>query len=227
MRERLLLLEDDQSLVEGLIYALSREEYVLDVAQTEAEARTLLKENRYDLLLFDVTLPDGNGIDLCVALRQEGHEEPIIFLTAVDEEVQLIRALDGGGDDYVTKPFKLGELCSRIRAQLRRSGLGRDAGVLCSGDVCMKDGHAYLKGKLLSLTATELKLLAAFLRNKGQVLTREMLLTELWDAQERFVDDNTLSVYIRRLREKIEVDPSHPAHLCTVRGIGYEWREKA
>ena len=142
--------------------------------------------------------------------------------------MQVIRALDGGGDDYITKPFKLGELCSRIRAQLRRSAMQepRTAETLVSGDVRIDGARAYLGGQALDLTATELRLLACFLRNKGQVLIRQMLLEQLWDDHGSFVDDNTLSVYMRRLREKIEQDPSHPQHLCTVRGLGYEWREQ-
>ena len=117
----LMLLEDDRSLIDGLDYVLRKEGYALDVATTLAEAQTLLMEQSYDLLLLDLTLPDGNGLSVCEQMRAKGSTVPIIFLTAMDEEVQVIRALDGGGDDYITKPFKLGELCSRIRAQLRRS----------------------------------------------------------------------------------------------------------
>lgn len=152
---------------------------------------------------------------------------PIIFLTAMDEEVQVIRGLDSGGDDYVTKPFKIGELCAHIRAQLRRSSMQLAQGaVLSGGNVYIKDGRAFCGAAPLELTATELRLLAYFLRNQGQVLTREQLLAQLWDDHGSYVDDNTLSVYIRRLREKIEDDPSAPSKLCTVRGLGYEWRRK-
>lgn len=224
----LMLLEDDRSLIDGLDYVLRKEGYALDVATTLAEAQTLLMEQSYDLLLLDLTLPDGNGLSVCEQMRAKGSTVPIIFLTAMDEEVQVIRALDGGGDDYITKPFKLGELCSRIRAQLRRSGMQRQAEEepLVSGVVRIDGARAFLREQALELTATELRLLACFLRNKGQVLTRQTLLAELWDDQGSFVDDNTLSVYIRRLREKVEDDPSHPQHLRTVRGIGYEWRDE-
>ncbi len=224
----LMLLEDDRSLIDGLDYVLRKEGYALDVATTLAEAQTLLMEQSYDLLLLDLTLPDGNGLSVCEQVRAKGSTVPIIFLTAMDEEVQVIRALDGGGDDYITKPFKLGELCSRIRAQLRRSGMQRRAEgePLVSGAVRIDGARAFLREQALELTATELRLLACFLRNKGQVLTRQTLLAELWDDQGSFVDDNTLSVYIRRLREKVEDDPSHPQHLRTVRGIGYEWRDE-
>lgn len=228
MTKNLLLLEDDQSLIDGLVYVLMKEGYAVDVATTVAQAHTLLAQKTYALLLLDMTLPDGNGLSVCESVRTAGSIVPIIFLTAMDEEVQVIRALDGGGDDYITKPFKLGELCSRIRAQLRRSAMQepRTAETLVSGDMRIDGARAYLGGQALDLTATELRLLACFLRNKGQVLTRQMLLEQLWDDHGSFVDDNTLSVYMRRLREKIEQDPSHPQHLCTVRGLGYEWREQ-
>lgn len=224
---RLLLLEDDQSLIDGLVYALTKEGFALDVAMTVREARAQLASQAYDLLLLDQTLPDGSGLALCEEVRAGGNAVPIIFLTAMDEEIQVIRALDAGGDDYITKPFKLGELCSRIRAQLRRSGMLRqqEQEPVSEGTVRIEGGRAYRAGEALELTATELRLLACFLRNRGQVLTREQLLAALWDEDANFVDDNTLSVYIRRLREKVERDPSAPQHLCTVRGLGYEWRE--
>lgn len=224
---RLLLLEDDQSLIEGLVYALTKEGFALDVAMTVREARAQLAVQAYDLLLLDQTLPDGSGLALCEEVRAGGSAVPIIFLTAMDEEIQVIRALDAGGDDYITKPFKLGELCSRIRAQLRRSGMLRqqEQEPVTEGTVRIEGGRAYREEEPLELTATELRLLACFLRNRGQVLTREQLLAALWDEDANFVDDNTLSVYIRRLREKVERDPSAPQHLRTVRGLGYEWRE--
>lgn len=224
---RLLLLEDDQSLIDGMVYALTKEGFALDVAMTVREARAQLAVQAYDLLLLDQTLPDGSGLALCEEVRAGGNAVPIIFLTAMDEEIQVIRALDAGGDDYITKPFKLGELCSRIRAQLRRSGMLRqqEQEPGAEGTVRIEGGRAYRAGEALELTATELRLLACFLRNRGQVLTREQLLAALWDEDANFVDDNTLSVYIRRLREKVERDPSAPQHLRTVRGLGYEWRE--
>lgn len=224
---RLLLLEDDQSLIDGLVYALTKEGFALDVAMTVREAHAQLASQAYDLLLLDQTLPDGSGLALCEEVRAGGNAVPIIFLTAMDEEIQVIRALDAGGDDYITKPFKLGELCSRIRAQLRRSGMLRqqEQEPVTEGTVRIEGGRAYREEEPLELTATELRLLACFLRNRGQVLTREQLLAALWDEDANFVDDNTLSVYIRRLREKVERDPSAPQHLRTVRGLGYEWRE--
>ena len=223
----ILLLEDDSSLLEGLVYALQKNGFTLTVARTVQETRRLLKKQTFDLLLLDVTLPDGNGFEICQAVRQQGSTVPILFLTAADEETSIIRGLDSGGDDYLTKPFKLGELCSRLRALLRRSGMQQDQ-LLRSGPVVIDllGSKAFLDGQPLELTSIEYRLLCLFLQNKGRILTRNVILNTLWDGQGNFVDDNTLSVNIRRLREKIEQDPSHPRYLCTVRGFGYQWKEQ-
>lgn len=231
----ILLLEDDLSLIEGLTYSLKKNGYELDVAGTVAEAWQKIVEQSYNLLLLDVTLPDGNGIDLCEKIRKAGNPVPIIFLTALDEEIHVIRGLDGGGDDYITKPFKIGELCSRINALLRRSegavkkeSVTTDAlAVLTGGDirVDVDSCTVWCRENRVELTGIEYKLLCLFLRNKGQLLTRDKILGLLWDGNGNFVDDNTLSVHIRRLREKIETDPSRPAHLLTVRGFGYRFAE--
>ena len=229
---RLLLLEDDVSLIDGLRYSLEKNGFELEVARTVREARVCLKEGRsFDLLLLDVTLPDGTGFMICEEVRSAGDTTPIIFLTASDEETSIIRGLDSGGDDYITKPFRLGELCSRIRALLRRSTMRKkvESGVLRSGTVTVDQlaGRAYLEGKPLELTGAEYRLLCLFLRHDGQVLTRNAILDALWDGNGSYVDDNTLSVYIRRLREKIERDPSRPEYLMTVRGMGYRWEGEA
>ena len=219
----ILLLEDDSSLLEGLVYALQKNGFTLTAARTMQETRRLLKKQTFDLLLLDVTLPDGNGFEICQAVRQQGSTVPILFLTAADEETSIIRGLDSGGDDYLTKPFKLGELCSRLRALLRRSGMQQDQ-LLRSGPVAIDllGSKAFLDGQPLELTSIEYRLLCLFLQNKGRILTRNVILNTLWDGQGNFVDDNTLSVNIRRLREKIEQDPSHPQYLLTVRGLGYK-----
>ncbi|HJD46491.1 MAG TPA: response regulator transcription factor [Candidatus Mediterraneibacter norfolkensis] len=229
---RLLLLEDDVSLIDGLRYSLERNGFELEVARTVREARSCLKGGHsFDLLLLDVTLPDGTGFMICEEVRSAGDTTPIIFLTASDEETSIIRGLDSGGDDYITKPFRLGELCSRIRALLRRSTMRKkvESGVLRSGMVTVDQlaGRAYLEGKPLELTGAEYRLLCLFLRHDGQVLTRNAILDALWDGNGSYVDDNTLSVYIRRLREKIERDPSRPEYLMTVRGMGYRWEGEA
>ena len=209
--DKLLLLEDDVSLIDGLTYSLGKQGYKVDVARTVAEASALLSDlTQYTMLLLDVTLPDG---------------------TASDEEVSIIRGLDSGGDDYMTKPFRLGELCSRIRALLRRanvSGPGWQETIECGAlRIDLLGSRVSLNGSPLDLTGAEYRLLCLLVRNAGRVVTREQILNELWDDGGNYVDDNTLSVYVRRLREKVEADPSRPQHLITVRGFGYQWREAA
>lgn len=227
--DRLFLLEDDRSLIDGLRYSLEKNGFRLTVARTVGEAMERLERTEdYDLLLLDVSLPDGTGFDVCRQVRAQDAGIPIIFLTAADEETNVIRGLDGGGDDYITKPFRLGELCSRIRAQLRRSGRPqeRERKELRSGGlfIDLLAGRAYMEDRMLELTAAEYRLLCLLVENEGRVLTRNRILDALWDGNGSFVDDNTLSVYVRRLREKLEEDPSAPAHLLTVRGRGYEWK---
>ena len=226
---KILLLEDDAGLIDGLVYSLERNGFSLDVVRTVKDAENYLSKHEYDLLLLDVTLPDGTGLEVCEHVRKIGSDVPIIFLTAADEEINVIRGLDSGGDDYITKPFKLGELCSRINALLRRAGMKtkKDTSVLHAGDITIDllSSRVLFKNKTLDLTAAEYRLLCLLIRNVNMVVTRNMILDELWDGLGNFVDDNTLSVYIRRLREKVETDPSHPEHLMAVRGFGYRWNE--
>lgn len=230
---RILLLEDDSSLVDGLCYSLKKEGYEVETAGCVREAKELLERRQYGLLLLDVTLPDGTGFQVCEAVRAQGNQVPIIFLTASDEEMNVIRGLDSGGDDYIGKPFKLGELLSRIRALLRRAGVkraGEDApetDSLACGDIRIDfaGSRVFLRGEKLELTQAEYRLLSLLVRSCGRVVTREVIFEELWDNSGNFVDDNTLSVYIRRLREKVEQDPSKPEHLVTARGFGYCWKE--
>lgn len=217
--ERILLLEDDKSLVTGLTLALGRAGYALDTARTLAEAGHLWQAGRYDLLMLDVTLPDGTGFDFCREVRRTSGV-PILFLTASDEEMDIITGLDLGGDDYITKPFKLGVLLSRVHALLRRAGGfgAQQATELCSGGirVDLPAGRAEKNGVPLELTAAEYKLLCLFLRSPGQVLTKETILNALWDCEGNYVDTNTLTVYIRRLRLKVEDDVRQLfARLCT------------
>lgn len=226
----ILLLEDDIGLIDGLQYSLNKNGFHVDIARTVEEAEICLKEiTKYDLLIFDVTLPDGTGFDVCKKVRRQNTQIPIIFLTASDEEVNIIRGLDCGGDDYVTKPFKLGELCSRIRALLRRAGVSVQdkTNILECGDISIDllASRVLLNGKKLELTNAEYRLLCLLVRNANRVVSRDIILNDLWDGTGNFVDDNTLSVYIRRLREKIETDASHPQHLITIRGFGYQWKE--
>lgn len=229
---KILLLEDDISLVDGLQYSLKKNGFEAEIVRTVSEAINSIENiGKYDLLILDVTLPDGTGFDVCEAVRRQGQQVPIIFLTASDEEVNIIRGLDSGGDDYITKPFRLGELCSRIRALLRRAGVSNanNATVIECGDITVDllGSRALLNGKNLELTNAEYRLLCLLIRNVNRIVMREIILSELWDEAGNFVDNNTLSVYVRRLREKVEADPSHPRHLITVRGFGYQWKEVA
>ncbi len=226
---KLLLLEDDPGLIDGLKYSLERNGFDVTVASSVREASAYLQErNDYALLLLDVTLPDGTGFEICERVRKQNNQIPIIFLTASDEEVNIIRGLDGGGDDYITKPFRLGELCSRIRALLRRTGRPdpEKSSLLEYGEVSIDllGSRASINGRPLELTNAEYRLLCLLVRSAGRVVTRDSILNELWDNTGDFVDNNTLSVYVRRLREKTEDDPSRPEHLITVRGFGYQWK---
>ncbi len=227
---RILLLEDDVSLIDGLQYSLKKNGFEVDVIRTVEEAVGGLGNiTKYDLLLLDVTLPDGTGFEVCERIRKQNNRIPIIFLTASDEEVNIIRGLDSGGDDYITKPFRLGELCSRIRALLRRAGIsdGENNRVLECGrlKIDLLGSRVLLGEKCLELTGAEYRLLCLLVRNANRMVTRAAILNELWDGTGDYVDDNTLSVYVRRLREKVEDDPSHPEHLITIRGFGYQWKE--
>ena len=221
----ILLLEDDLSLINGLSFALRKQGYELEVARTIKEVDTVWAEGKYDLLILDVSLPDGSGFEICEKVRQIS-KVPIIFLTASDEEVNIIMGLDMGGDDYITKPFKLGVLLSRINALLRRAGdFSRTETEIHSNGLkaILTQGKVYKNGELLDLTAGEYKLLCLFMQNPGTVLSKEQILENLWDNEGNYIDNNTLNVYIRRLRTKVEDNPSDPQMILTVRRMGYKW----
>lgn len=222
---KILLLEDDLSLSSGLSFAFRKQGFALDIAHTLAEADTLWAGGGYDLLVLDVSLPDGSGFSFCEKVRRTS-KVPILFLTASDEETSIIMGLDMGADDYITKPFKLGVLLSRIHALLRRARDfgGADTTLSSSGiQVNLLQGQALKNGAPLELTAAEYKLLCLLMQNAGIVLTKEQILDKLWDCEGSYVDTNTLTVYIRRLRMKIEDDPSAPQKILTVRRMGYKW----
>ena len=222
---KILLLEDDLSLMNGLAFAFRKQGYELDIARTIKEADALWSDPGYDLLVLDVSLPDGCGFDFCKKVRQVS-KVPIIFLTASDEEVSIIMGLDMGGDDYITKPFKLGVLVSRINALLRRAKdfSPTDTQLQSNGiQVLLLQNHAYKNSRLLDLTASEYKLLCLFMQNPDILLTKEQILDKLWDCEGNFVDNNTLTVYIRRLRMKVEDNPSSPQMILTVHSMGYKW----
>jgi len=221
----ILLVEDDLSLIEGLKFSLSRQGFDVTVARTLKEAGEYFNRNEYSLIILDLMLPDGSGFDICKAVRRIS-DTPIIFLTASDEEVNIVMGLDIGGDDYITKPFKLNELISRINAALRRSDPVKEQTVeLSSNGITVKlmEGRTVKNGKDIELTSAEYRLLCLLMRNPRVVLSKEQIMQKLWDCKESFVDDNTLAVYVSRLREKIEDNPKHPLFLVTVRGMGYKW----
>lgn len=222
---KILLLEDDLALINGLSFAFKKENYELDVARTLAEAGNIWAEGKYNLLILDVSLPDGTGFELCRKVRQVS-KVPIIFLTASDDEIDIVMGLDMGGDDYITKPFKLGVLMSRINAILRRTKnfATADTELQSNGiKVMLLQGQAYKNGELLDLTAAEYKLLCLFMKNPNRVLSKEQILDMLWDCDGNYIDSSTLSVYMRRLRIKVEDNPSEPQMLLTVRRMGYKW----
>ena len=221
----ILLLEDDLSLINGLSFALKKQGFELAVARMLKEADSLWIDGKYDLLILDVSLPDGTGFEFCKKVRQVS-KVPIIFLTAADEEVDIIMGLDIGGDDYITKPFKLGVLVSRVNALLRRAKDFSSADTWLESNemkVLLLQGQAFKNGELLDLTAAEYKLLCLFMRNPNIVLTKTQILDKLWDCDGNYIDSSTLTVYMRRLRMKIEDNPSEPQMLLTVRGMGYKW----
>jgi len=220
MNGKILIVEDDVFLRDGLCELLEKEGYLVNCAKTIFEAETLSKANTYNLIILDIMLPDGSGVDLCLKWRREGKETLILFLTASDDEIQIVRGLDAGGDDYVTKPFRLQELLSRIRALIRRkqiTGLNYEQDGLI---IDIQKMTVIRNGRQVYVTPTEFQLLAALIKNSGRVLTRTILLKTIWDDAGQFIDDNTLSVHISRLREKIETN-----QIKTIRGVGYCWEE--
>lgn len=221
----ILLLEDDLSLINGLSFAFKKQGFELSIARTLSEANILWADGKYDLLILDVSLPDGTGFEFCKTVRQIS-KIPIIFLTASDEEVNIIMGLDIGGDDYITKPFKLGVLISRINALLRRAKNFNSMNTELQSNgikILLLQGQAFKHGELLDLTAAEYKLLCLFMKNPNIVLTKEQILDKLWDCDGNYIDNSTLTVYMRRLRMKVEDNPSEPQMLLTVRRMGYKW----
>ena len=213
---KILLVEDDSALRAALEELLHREGYEVKKAANCREARAEL-DNAIDLVMLDVTLPDWDGVSLCKLWRSEGVHTPILFLTAKDEELDIVRGLDSGGNDYVTKPFRMQELLSRIRALLR--GRNTSESVISRSGITLDKSRlqASRDGEALILTLTEYKILSKLLSSRS-ILTRSALLESLWDADSRFIDDNTLSVHVSRLREKVGA-----GHIKTVRGVGYQW----
>lgn len=223
--KRIFFVEDDLSLINGLSFAIKKQGYEIDVARTSLEAEQLWMNGKYDLVILDVSLPDGSGYDICQKIRKVS-KVPIMFLTAADEETDIIMGLDIGGDDYITKPFKLAVFLSRVNALLRRSeNFNQMETELSSNGITIQrlKGEVYKNGKQIDLTTSEYKLLCLFMENPDMILSPEQILSRLWDCDEKYIDTNTLTVYIRRLRKKIEDDPADPHSIVTVRGMGYKW----
>ena len=222
---RLLLLEDDQSLIYGLSFSFKKQGFNADIARTISEALDLWAKNEYELLILDVSLPDGSGFEFCRKVR-ENSDVPIIFLTASDEETSVIMGLDIGGDDYITKPFKLSILISRINALLRRTEKYKSNSQEVESNgikIHLLEGIAYKNENALDLTSGEYKLLCFLMENPNIVLSKDQILEKLWDINDNYIDNNSVTVYIRRLRVKIEDNPSHPKMIQTIRGLGYKW----
>lgn len=233
---RVLLVEDDEAIGMGLTYSLEKEGYEVVIAKNAAEARSVWQPQKFDICILDINLPDGSGYDICQDIKQS-EDVPVIFLTAVDAEVNVVMGLELGADDYICKPFRVNELMARIKSVLRRAGRTQQPGLENArsdqpeivGDIRIYTNEARVmridessgQEEAIELTALEYRLLLTFVNNRGIVLSREKLLSDMWDISGDFVNDNTLTVYIKRLRGKIEKDPADPTIIRTVRGLGY------
>lgn len=217
---KILLVEDDRTIIETLSEFLKKEGFLVKAVDSQKDALQLVEKEEFDLALLDITLKEGNGYATCRGIK-ETRDIPVIFLTASTDEFSVVTGLDIGADDYISKPFRPRELVSRMKSVLRR--YGKTQAVLRLGDISIDTtkGMAKKKGEELFLSALEYRLLLLFVSNQEQIFTRSQLLTELWDMAGEFVNDNTLTVYIKRLREKIEDDPQNPRIIRTVRGVGY------
>lgn len=229
----IFLLEDDDAIGMGLKYSLEKEGYNVTLTKSVAQAKELFEEKKNDLCILDINLPDGNGYEVCKYIKEK-EDVPVIFLTASDAEVNVVMGLEMGADDYVCKPFRVGELMARIKTVLRRAGKNQSVQEANDNIIKINNVNIYTneakvtitketKGEeeLVELTALEYRLLLTFCNNRGTVLSRNKLLEDMWDVSGDFVNDNTLTVYIKRLRDKIEKDPAKPEIIKTVRGLGY------
>lgn len=218
---KILIVEDDKVIIENLTAFLQNENFTVSSASGQKEALALLERESFDLVLLDISLSNGNGYAVCSAIKSRGNT-PVIFVTASDDEFSVVAGLDMGADDYISKPYRPRELLSRIRSVLRRAG--KTSSVLEQSGLCIDTikGTVTKNGTEIYLSALEYRLLLVFFSNRGIVLSRTKLLEDIWDIAGDFVNDNTLTVYIKRLREKIEDDPQNPSIIKTVRGLGYK-----
>jgi len=223
---KILLVEDDRTIASGLEYSLQQDQFTTVLCYDVASAQQVLAEqlDQFTLCIFDISLPDGNGYELCKIVKERS-DIPVIFLTAIDDEVNVVMGLDMGADDYITKPFRIRELLSRIKSVLRRYHKQTQTKSIVEIEhirINTLEGKVYKNGDEISLTALEYRLLLIFANHIGQVLSRNQLLEQIWDVAGDFVNDNTLTVYIKRLREKLEENPQDPTIIKTVRGLGYK-----
>lgn len=225
MRNKVLLVEDDRLIVENLTEYLGKEGFSVKSAKGQNEAMKLLESTPFDLILLDITLAQGNGYSVCTAVKAL-YRIPVIFLTALDDEFSVVAGLDMGADDYISKPFRPRELVSRMKMVIRRYYGEKDT-LIKTGklEIDTARGVVKKKGKDIALTSLEYRLLLLFFQKKGKVLSRNFLQEELWDIAGEYVNDNTLTVYIKRLREKVEDNPQEPEIIKTVRGLGYRMEE--
>lgn len=217
----IFLLEDDEAIGIGLKYSLENEGYTVTIATSVKSAFEIINKEKFVLYILDLTLPDGSGYDVCKKIKSIG-DFPVIFLTAYDDEVNVVMGLELGADDYISKPFRVKELIARIKSVLRRYNR-ESKGIIKIGNVLINTNKAtvFKNGQEVILTAMEYKLFLILLNNRGNILSRNKLLEYIWDVEGDFVNDNTLTVYIKRLRDKIEDDPSAPMIIKTIRGLGY------
>ena len=223
---KILLVEDDKNISITISYYLQQEGFTINTAKTVKEGIEKIKNNEYDLMLLDINLPDGTGYALYQEMKNI-QEIPTIFLTALDEEKDIVKGFDLGADDYITKPFHAGELLSRIKNVLRHNIKNAKKEIeekikIKNVEINLSCGKVLKEGKEIELTALEYKILVMLFENRGKMITREQILSYIWDSEENFVNDNTLTVYIKRIREKIEDNPNKPEIIRTVRGVGYK-----
>lgn len=219
---KIFVLEDDSAIGMGLTYSLENEGYSVTLAKTVSDAMKIIEKEQFSLYILDLTLPDGSGYDVCRRIKEKG-DLPVIFLTAFDDEVNVVMGFELGADDYISKPFRLKELLVRIKSVLRRYNKDSADGIIRIKELTINTNEAkvYKNGSEIVLTAMEYRLLLILLNNRGTVLSRAKLLENIWDIDSAFVEDNTLTVYIKRLRDKIEEDIANPVYIKTVRGLGY------
>ena len=219
---KIFVLEDDSAIGMGLSYSLENEGYTVTLAKTVSDALNIIEKETFSLYILDLTLPDGSGYVVCKKIKEKG-DLPVIFLTAYDDEVNVVMGFELGADDYISKPFRLKELLVRIKSVLRRYNKDSADGIIKIKELTINTNEAkvYKNGTEIILTAMEYRLLLILLNNRGTVLSRAKLLENIWDIDSAFVEDNTLTVYIKRLRDKIEEDIANPVYIKTVRGLGY------